>query len=1207
MRSKVHSVGRAAQRFCMVLVGLLATSEALAVCSPDYKGLATINEVRQLSQGRINERFIEIKLLSSSLTADDFSSWTLSACTNNGCTGTISVGSMDAGNLPWLVADRTLITSEDYLDFGGMDIVLRDGEGRTIDYLSVGNFSRQRDASCTPAYDWEVPASNTKNLYRSPDGTGNWGFESGNSGETTEADTNDAGVDGPSINVSGSTVFQGETATFVITLDAAAGRDIVLGYRTEDSSAVQGTDYSQRSGTLTIPAGQTQASISVPTLQSGSFDQRQFFLNLETAVDNSGSRFGVFDSQIGLGIILPSAVADWHLDNGPWNGSSGEVLDASGGGSSGLAVGGVVFSQQNPAWAGDPGTCGYADFEEWQFQYIGFADSDRLDLTDQLTITAWVRPESSPLFTDTILSKGSNYQIQLDRDGEIRWSWRNTQGTGFMLRTSGANLDQSSWAHIAVVYKAGRQAIYINGDQRASGAAAGVLATNGNPLYLGTDQRGGFFEYFDGSVDEVTLFRSAFNAEGIQKLYQRRRPCAINRLGGFEVIAPPSASVCGVAEVFVRAVDRNGQVLSDYDGRVALQTSAGSGNWSAGVSDVPAGSLAPSPDTDNDGTVSYQFAGADNGTVSLALANATADQLRVVVTDVVDGQQGRSAPIQFLENAFVIESSDANGLDIVAERNHSFVARAIRRDPANGECGVIPDYDGEVDVKAWLSRSGDDPGGVTPTLDGGVSSVAPGTGVPSSDNLTLSFNGGLAAFSLITSDVGQYRLNLLDDTSGIVVDTAGTPLPISGQSALWTVRPDRFELAVTGNPSAADANGPVFRSAGQVFEVVLSAVGAEGGVLSSYGQEGAPQGADLSHTLLLPSSLTADDGVLSGTLDVDGASFNGGEAIISDLSWNEVGIIQLTAENAAYLGVAPEVTGQSGSVGRFVPDRFEVVVSPGELAPFCSVGSAFVYSGQSMAWAVVPELTISAMGPGTYVTNNYTEGDFQKLTADNVARSAPATDNTQVYLSGANYPITSGLDGGLISSASDGVLVFSFSTDDSFVYDKAVDAKVPPFSPDMTITVNAIQDSDGVLAPAMPLSVTPSAPLEIRYGRWELENVYGPENVGELFMPFRAEVWNGSRFVEHAADGCSSWTTTLIADPEVHHSLVAGTGNLMVGTGGPLTLEPKGTSGTDTLVWDVPVWFESDQDGDGVLEDPSGLATFGVYRGHDRVIYWQER
>lgn len=86
---------------------------------------------------------------------------------------------------------------------------------------------------------------------------------------------------------------------------------------------------------------------------------------------------------------------------------------------------------------------------------------------------------------------------------------------------------------------------------------------------------------------------------------------------------------------------------------------------------------------------------------------------------------------------------------------------------------------------------------------------------------------------------------------------------------------------------------------------------------------------------------------------------------------------------------------------------------------------------------------------------------------------------------------------------------FAFSTSDQFVYEKSVDVQVAPFSPDMTVTIDAIEDSNGVLAPAVP--VTPLAPLEVRYGRWVAENVYGPENVSELYMPFRAEFWNGAR------------------------------------------------------------------------------------------------
>ncbi|MDX1817290.1 MAG: DUF6701 domain-containing protein, partial [Marinobacter sp.] len=101
--------------------------------------------------------------------------------------------------------------------------------------------------------------------------------------------------------------------------------------------------------------------------------------------------------------------------------------------------------------------------------------------------------------------------------------------------------------------------------------------------------------------------------------------------------------------------------------------------------------------------------------------------------------------------------------------------------------------------------------------------------------------------------------------------------------------------------------------------------------------------------------------------------------------------------------------------------------------------------------------------------------------------------------------------------------------------------------------------------------------------------------------------WNGSGFVTNTADSCTTWATTDITDTENYHSLDAASGTLSAGQGGPLSLVPDGTQGTDSLVWNVADWLEFDQDGDGTLEDPSALATFGVYRGHDRVIYWQEQ
>jgi MSHA biogenesis protein MshQ len=172
---------------------------------------------------------------------------------------------------------------------------------------------------------------------------------------------------------------------------------------------------------------------------------------------------------------------------------------------------------------------------------------------------------------------------------------------------------------------------------------------------------------------------------------------------------------------------------------------------------------------------------------------------------------------------------------------------------------------------------------------------------------------------------------------------------------------------------------------------------------------------------------------------------------------------------------------------------------------------------------------------------------------------------------------------------------------------KTAATRIAPFGPDLNFTVDNIIDTDGVNAVAAPFSFTPLADFEIYYGRLAMENVYGPENISQLQMPFRLEYWNGNQFALNSDDSCTDWTTADISNTANHHTLVLDSGDFTAGEAGPLILQPDGSQGTDTLVWAVQEWLRDDLDGDGSLDDPRGLATFGVYRGHDRVIYWQER
>lgn len=72
----------------------------------------------------------------------------------------------------------------------------------------------------------------------------------------------------PYVSVGNTTVVEGNTGTatanFPVTLDRASANDVRVRYETSNGSAAAGADYAYTHGTLTIPAGQTSATIAVP-------------------------------------------------------------------------------------------------------------------------------------------------------------------------------------------------------------------------------------------------------------------------------------------------------------------------------------------------------------------------------------------------------------------------------------------------------------------------------------------------------------------------------------------------------------------------------------------------------------------------------------------------------------------------------------------------------------------------------------------------------------------------------------------------------------------------------------------------------------------------------------------------------------------------------------------------------------------------------
>lgn len=74
-------------------------------------------------------------------------------------------------------------------------------------------------------------------------------------------------------------------------------------------------------------------------------------------------------------------------------------------------------------------------------------------------------------------------------------------------------------------------------------------------------------------------------------------------------------------------------------------------------------------------------------------------------------------------------------------------------------------------------------------------------------------------------------------------------------------------------------------------------------------------------------------------------------------------------------------------------------------------------------------------------------------------------------------------------------------------------------------------------------------------------------------------------------------------------NILGGTGNFLAGKTQEIELEAPGSGnqGGIGVSYDAYNWLKYDWDSDGAHDDnPSALATFGIFRGDDRVIYWRE-
>jgi hypothetical protein len=166
------------------------------------------------------------------------------------------------------------------------------------------------------------------------------------------------------------------------------------------------------------------------------------------------------------------------------------------------------------AWT-DQGRFGNALSFDGIDDIVSVPDADSLDASDQLTVEAWVKPAQHGAWHNVVMKEKSGGQMAY---GMYATAW--TDFPSAHVNTSGedstrgtAQLPTNSWSHLAMTYDGTRIRLYVNARLVGTTLQRGPIARSWQPLLIGNDLCG---NWFDGLIDEVRVYDRALSASEIQ-------------------------------------------------------------------------------------------------------------------------------------------------------------------------------------------------------------------------------------------------------------------------------------------------------------------------------------------------------------------------------------------------------------------------------------------------------------------------------------------------------------------------------------------------------------------------------------------------------------------------------------------------------------------------------------------------------------------
>ena len=695
--------------------------------------------------------------------------------------------------------------------------------------------------------------------------------------------------------------------------------------------------------------------------------------------------------------------------------------------------------------------------------------------------------------------------------------------------------------------------------------------------------------------------------------------CNVNTINHFSINYSSTTSTginCQPSSITIEAHDANHDVVTTHTGLINLTTTT-NGDWSKTATTTDAnGTLTPG--VADSGSAAYTFVTADNGSIILNFRDVNVEIVNLNVNGSSVTEKSNAAvanddyEIDFKSSGFIYTIPTQTSCATSA----SISIRAVRTDNTTNQC-VSAFKDKDRTLKVWASYANPTPASITGspavTLVNGNDSYPLTSTEATAVDVNMSFvdNAGdnYETFTINYPDAGQLTLNTKYIGSAANSDTGLTMLGnttfVVKPAKLYVYSDDTNASCISGDPTNADCN-PVFRKTGENFNLKVRGACADNTVTPNFQLNNIA----ITSNLVAPTSAGTTNANLNIT-STNIAPADNGEHIISTQNVDQVGVFTFTATIPAtgYLGetvIGTNLLNTSANIGRFTPDHFDTLVTHG-----CSGSGNFTYSGQPFT------VTATARNHNNLNMVNYREGFAGVTLSDATPAATPFGTFTNNTIPAANFTSTG------TGSGSQNNVMYTFTnkkTTPEILKIRSTDFNKTAISTD---DINSNGFTEGT--------------TEIRSGRTRVENSYGSELV-DMAVTTQTEYYTSNGFILNTSDTCSAVNVSLTdigtdtialgtgagqtciwddvgtsvettdyscnndaTKPQFYEPAVNGNFNLFLKSPGANNTGDIGV----TLI--SPTWLKFDWDGDGAHDDdPTGIASFGLYRGDDRIIYWRE-